>query len=95
MKILGIYIDNGGAFPYLRAGAIAQAKITQAPRGGMSADGYTTNAGAGSEYMIRLHSCKVWRRVYVLQFSNAASFFVNIDKRRIFLHNLDEVRGAL
>jgi len=59
---------------------IAEAKRTPVSRTrGMTRMGYTTRAGAPTQWMIRLKGEKVWRRVMVWQFSNAGTAFVRID----------------
>ena len=58
---------------------IAESKRTAVSRTrGMTREGYTTRAGAPSQWMIRLVGEKIWRRVMVWQFSNAGTAFVRI-----------------
>lgn len=45
---------------------------------GMTRDGYTTRRGCPIGYMVRLEGETRWRRVYVWQFSNAGTCFINI-----------------
>lgn len=60
--------------PYM----IAESRDTEAPRYGMTADGYTRRSGAPTTRMIRLAHERRWRRVMVRQFSNAGTLFVKI-----------------
>lgn len=55
------------------------------PQYGMAADGYTKRSGATTDYYVRLVGEKRWRRVYVIQFSNAGSAYVRKDKLEWFL----------
>lgn len=45
---------------------------------GMTRDGYTTRRGCPVSRMVRLVGETRWRRVYVWQFSNAGTAFINI-----------------
>jgi len=63
------------------------------PWAGRTQDGYTSIKGAPTELMLRCGTRNTWRRVWVLQFSNAASYFVNINGERRYLREsqIDEV----
>lgn len=45
---------------------------------GMTAAGYTKRGGAPSQWKVRLEGERRWRRVMVLQFSNAGSAFLRV-----------------
>jgi hypothetical protein len=53
-------------------------KVTEAPRYGIAADGYTAKSGAPTSRLIRLAGEKRWRRLMVWQFSNAGTLFVRV-----------------
>lgn len=57
---------------------IAEVKTTKRPSYGMTRDGYTKLSGAPSSYLLRLEGEKIWRRLMILQFSNAGSYFLKI-----------------
>lgn len=57
---------------------IVESKQTDAPRYGMTVDGYTKRSGAPTSYMIRLEGETRWRRLMLWQFSNAGTCFVRI-----------------
>jgi hypothetical protein len=62
---------------HFRVAACKEKPIDQRPY--LTVYGYTKRAGAPTNYMVRLRGEKRWRRVYVLQFSNAGSLFVTIN----------------
>jgi len=54
-------------------------KQTELPWAACSTSGgYTNKRGGPTRYMIQLQYEKIWRRVYVWQFSNASTMFVRI-----------------
>lgn len=55
------------------------------PMAGRTQDGYTSIKGAPTELMVQVNDSGRWRRVWILQFSNAASYFVNVDGHRQYL----------
>ena len=83
------HVDYSGPVARLLPSSFGGVKQTARPAGGLTVSGYTTARGAGTEYMVKIHGCPVWRRVYCLQFSNAASLFVNIDGGRVFVDHTD------
>ncbi len=58
-------------------------------RKGMTAEGYTTYAGAPSSYMLQVNGR--WLRVYIIQISNAGSAFVRLQGQRYFVRNMPDV----
>jgi hypothetical protein len=46
------------------------------PRPRLTRDGYTERGGSPTTFQIRFKGEKRWRRVYVLQFSNAPTLFI-------------------
>lgn len=48
------------------------------PQPRMTRDGYTKRAGSPTEFQIRRSGEKIWRRVYVVCFSNAGTTFVKL-----------------
>lgn len=75
---------------------IAEARRTDTPRYGMAADGYTARSGAPTGLLLRLEGEKRWRRLMVLQFSNAGSVFLRIAGEVVHVHEYDipETRAA-
>ena len=68
---------------------VVDAKRTKAPQPRLTADGYTKLDGSPSDIMVKLKGYgNRWRRVYILQFSNAASQFCKVNGEDIFI-NLD------
>lgn len=55
-----------------------QTKHTNPPRPRLTSLGYTVRAGSPTDRMVMLEGEKIWRRVYVWQFSNAGTEFVRI-----------------
>ena len=46
----------------------------------MTHEGYTKKSGAPSEYMVKLQGTRqTWRRVYCIQRSNTATYYVNVN----------------
>jgi hypothetical protein len=76
-------------------GRIAEARETETPRYGMTADGYTKRSGAPTRFMVRLDGEKRWRRLMVWQFSNVGTAFVRIGKTPFVVRDTDlpETRG--
>lgn len=64
---------------------LVDAKTTADPRYGKTQSGYTLLAGSPTRYMIKTGTERRWRRVMALCFSNCASHFVWIQRRRVFL----------
>ncbi len=54
---------------------------------GMTAEGYTTNAGAPSRYMLEVNGR--WLRVYIWQISNNGTAFVRIRGQRYVVDQTD------
>ncbi len=50
-----------------------------APRYGMTQDGYTKRSGAPTPYMIKLEGERIWRRVMCWCFSNSGTLFVRVN----------------
>ncbi len=51
----------------------------------MTRDGYTTRGGSPIRTQVQLEGETRWRRVYVLQFSNAATAFVKRNGESVYL----------
>jgi hypothetical protein len=56
---------------------------------GMTAEGYTTYAGAPSRYMLQVNGR--WHRVYIIQISNAGSAFVRLHGQKYFVRDIPDV----
>ena len=69
---------------------IAERRQVEAPRYGMTREGYTKRSGAPTSTMIRLEGEKRWRRVMVWQFSNAGTCFVRVRGQNLIVR-LEEV----
>jgi hypothetical protein len=54
---------------------------------GRTAEGYTTNAGAPSRYMLEVNGS--WLRVYIWQISNSGTAFVRIRGQRYIVSDTD------
>ena len=67
---------------------IAEQKFDEAPRYGMTVDGYTKRSGAPTCTKIRLEGEKIWRRVMCWQFSNAGTLFVRVRGRELIVRGL-------
>jgi hypothetical protein len=67
---------------------IVETKRTQAPRYGMTADGYTCRSGAPSSLMVRLEGEKRWRRLMIWQFSNAGTAFVRVKGKYLIVRDI-------
>ena len=72
---------------YLENEKITEKKRTDAPRWGMTADGYTLRSGAPTCWMIRLQGEKTFRRVMCIQMSNAGSCFIKVKGKRLYLND--------
>lgn len=72
---------------YLEESRITRAKRTDAPRYGMTADGYTKRSGAPTSYMIQIDGESRWRRVMIWQFSNAGTIFVRVKGEPLVISN--------
>lgn len=66
---------------------IVSSKRTDAPRYGMTSDGYTKKSGAPTGWMILLEGEKRYRRVMVWQFSNAGTVFVRVRGEALIIRN--------
>ena len=66
---------------------IVETKRTETPRYGMCVSGYTRRSGAPTSLMIRLEGEKRFRRLMVLQFSNAGSCFVRVNGQVLFVND--------
>lgn len=64
---------------------VIDTKVTERPKYGICADGYTMKSGAPTRYMIKLENEKIWRRVMCWQFSNVGTCFVRIKKENFVL----------
>jgi len=64
---------------------IVEKRETKTPSYGMTKDGYTKNSGAPTQWLVRLENETRWRRLMVLQFSNAGSCFLNIKGNKVFV----------
>jgi hypothetical protein len=62
---------------YLEA-TITEAKRTEIPRWGLTAEGYSLRSGAPTSVMVRLDGERRWRRLMVWQFSNSGTLFVRL-----------------
>jgi hypothetical protein len=62
---------------YLEA-AIVESKQTEAPRYGMTVDGYTKRSGAPTSWLVRLEGEKRFRRVMAWCFSNCGTLFIRV-----------------
>jgi hypothetical protein len=56
-------------------------------RQGITEEGYTTNAGAPTRYMLQIDGKQMWHRVYVWQISNNGTAFVRLRGRRYVIRN--------
>ena len=74
---------------------IVEAKRTDLPRWGMTADGYTVRSGAPTAIMVRLEGETRWRRLMVWQFSNAGTVFVRVLKQPFVIRNEWEINVLL
>jgi hypothetical protein len=82
---------------YLQKPIAESKRVPASSTRGMTRAGYTTRAGAPTQWMIRLKGEKIWRRVMVWQFSNAGTAFVRIGgKPYVITENLSiyETRKA-
>lgn len=68
---------------------IERAKRTERPSWGMTLDGYTKRGGAPTSILVQLQGEKIWRRLMVIQFSNAGSCFLRIGGERFFVSDSD------
>lgn len=57
---------------------ISAVRLTEVPRHGVTKSGYSVRSGAPTAALIRLSGEKIWRRVYVWQFSNLGTRFVRV-----------------
>ncbi len=75
---------------------IVEVRRTEAPRYGMTSDGYTKRSGAPTSLMIRLGGEARFRRLMVWQFSNAGTCFVRIKGESFIVpeHNIPEPSEA-
>ncbi len=74
---------------HIEPGMIVETKRTEAPRWGMTVFGYTVRSGAPTSMMVRLKGEKRWRRLMVLQFSNAGSCFLRVRGEMLFVSDCD------
>ncbi len=74
--------------------SIVHAKQTETPRWGMTQEGYTIRSGAPTSWLVLLEGEKRYRRVMILQFSNAGSVFLKIKGERFFFRVDEEIREA-
>ena len=68
---------------------IAAVLYTDAPRCGMTVDGYTKRSGAPTSYMIRLEGETRYRRVMCWQFSNSGTLFVRFKGADLIVSGCD------
>lgn len=68
---------------------IAEVRVTERPRYGMAADGYTLRSGAPTSRLVRLEGEKIWRRLMVWQFSNAGTAFVRVRGKCLVVRDYD------
>ena len=79
---------RGKDMRYLDADMVEGIRVTDIPRWGIGADGYTLKEGAPTGVMIRVKRelfpgvRDVWRRVRFFQWSNAPTVFVDIKGER-------------
>lgn len=64
---------------------IVESRRTAQPSWGMTREGYTYRTGAPSSLLVRLEGEKIWRRLMVIQISNAGSCFLRIRGERFFV----------
>lgn len=57
------------------------------PKPRTTRDGYTKRAGSPTGMMVRLDGETMWRRVYVWQFSNSATYFVRVKGECLIIHS--------
>jgi hypothetical protein len=76
-------------------GRITRAKQNDAPRYGMTADGYTKRSGAPSSVMIQIDGERRWRRVMVWQFSNAGTLFVRVNGQPLVISSGFELQSLI
>lgn len=57
---------------------VAETRRTDVPRHGVTRLGYSVRSGAPTDTLVRLDGEKLWRRVYVWQFSNLGTRFVRV-----------------
>jgi len=65
---------------------IAEIRRTITPRWGMTSLGYTVRGGAPAQFKVRLQGETRWRRLMIVQFSNAGSCFVRVANERLWVH---------
>jgi hypothetical protein len=72
---------------------IVSARLTEPPRWGMAADGYTRRSGAPTGLMVRLEGEKRERRLMCWQFSNAGTLFLRVRGEAFVVreHDIPEV----
>lgn len=68
---------------------IIATKRTTTPSWGMCQSGYTKRSGAPTSLLIQLEGEKIWRRLMVLQFSNAGSCFIKVKGVVQYVHDFD------
>jgi hypothetical protein len=64
-----------------------EVKATLPPKPRLTALGYTKQGGSPTPYKVRIQGKgeNIWRRVYLIQFSNSGSLFVKVKGKRYFL----------
>lgn len=88
---------GAGAGPKYLSKKIAEVRHAKQPMPQLTRDGYSKRSGSPTATMIRLEGEKVWRRVYVWQFSNASTAFVRVNGQPFIVTDLDRhfsSRGA-
>ncbi len=60
---------------------------------GLTAKGYTTDAGAPTRYVLQIDGEQMWHRVYVWQISNNGTAFVRLRGQRYVIRNEHFIRA--
>lgn len=69
----------------MKRAIITETRTTKQPQSRLDRYGYTLRSGSPTNLMVKTDVCQAWRRVYVLCFSNAASFFVKVKGEEYFV----------
>tara|TARA_Y100000389_G_scaffold48812_1_gene44332 strand:+ start:94 stop:399 length:306 start_codon:yes stop_codon:yes gene_type:complete len=72
---------------YLELHQVEALKRTKQPRQRLDSLGYTLRGGSPTDLMLLIEGR--WRRIYVIQFSNAGSAFVKLNREQYFLGRID------
>ncbi|MCP4886336.1 MAG: hypothetical protein GY904_06955 [Planctomycetaceae bacterium] len=72
---------------YLELHQVEALKRTEQPQQRLDSLGYTKLGGSPTDLMLLIEGR--WRRIYVIQFSNAGSVFVNLNREKHFLGRIE------